>query len=154
MNDRGKVFTQEQEPWEQTVPFRWRHNGCDSVSNHKPRECLLRRLIRRTSKKHQSSASLAFVRGIHRRSMNSPHKWPVTRKMFPFDDVIMSAFSYNVHGNHFEKEIGFCYEYISMGQWMAQECGVSYTRNTANSPLVLENEFVIIAAFLYHSKSR
>ena len=40
-------------------------------------------------KKHQSSASLAFVRGIHRGSANSPHKWPVTQKMFPFDDVIM-----------------------------------------------------------------
>ena len=40
--------------------------------------------------KHQSSASLAFVWGIHRRPVNSPHKWPVTRKMFPFDDVIMS----------------------------------------------------------------
>ena len=40
-------------------------------------------------RKHQSSASLAFVRGIHRRPVNSPLKWPVTRKMFPFDDVIM-----------------------------------------------------------------
>ena len=39
--------------------------------------------------KHQSSASLAFVRGIHRSPVNSPHKWPVTQKMFPFDDVIM-----------------------------------------------------------------
>ena len=40
--------------------------------------------------KHQSSASLAFVWGIHWGPVNSPHKWPVTRKMFPFDDVIMS----------------------------------------------------------------
>ena len=40
-------------------------------------------------RKHQSSASLAFVRGIHRGPVNSPNKWPVTRKMFPFDDVIM-----------------------------------------------------------------
>ena len=32
-------------------------------------------------RKHQSSASLAFVWGIHR--------GPVTRKMFPFDDIIM-----------------------------------------------------------------
>ena len=40
-------------------------------------------------RKHQSSASLAFVRGIHRWPMNSPHKGPVTRKMFPFDDFIM-----------------------------------------------------------------
>ena len=41
--------------------------------------------------KHQSSASLAFVWGIHRGPVNSPHKGPVTRKMFPFDDVIMLA---------------------------------------------------------------
>ena len=40
-------------------------------------------------REHQSSASLAFVQGIHRWPVNSPHKWPVTRKMFPFDDVIM-----------------------------------------------------------------
>ena len=40
-------------------------------------------------RKHQSSASLTFVRGIHRVPLNSPHKRPVTRKMFPFDDVIM-----------------------------------------------------------------
>ena len=41
--------------------------------------------------KHQSSASLAFVWEIHRGPVNFPHKWPVTRKMFPFDDVIMSG---------------------------------------------------------------
>ena len=40
-------------------------------------------------RKHQSSASLAFVRGIHRGQVISPHKWPVTRKTFPFDDVII-----------------------------------------------------------------
>ena len=39
--------------------------------------------------KHQSSASLAFVRAIHRWPVNSPHKGPVTRKMFPFAYVIM-----------------------------------------------------------------
>ena len=40
-------------------------------------------------RKHQSSASLAFVWGIHRGPVNSPHKWPVTGTMFPFDYVIM-----------------------------------------------------------------
>ena len=40
-------------------------------------------------KKHQSSASLAFVWGVHQWPVNSLHKWPVTWKMFPFDDVIM-----------------------------------------------------------------
>ena len=39
--------------------------------------------------KHQSSASLAFVCGIHRGPVNSPHKWPVTRQMFKKNDVIM-----------------------------------------------------------------
>ena len=41
-------------------------------------------------RKHQSSASLAFVRVIHRWSVDSPDKGPITRKMFPFDNVIMS----------------------------------------------------------------
>ena len=35
-------------------------------------------------RKHQSPASLSFV------TVNFPHKWPVTRKIFPFDDVIMN----------------------------------------------------------------
>ena len=48
-------------------------------------------------RKHQSSASLAFVRGIHRRPVNSPHKWPVT---FPFDDVIMFTDSYMPQPTH------------------------------------------------------
>ena len=47
-------------------------------------------------RKHQSSASLAFVQGIHRWPVNSPHKRPVTRKMFPFDDVIMNCHIYPI----------------------------------------------------------
>ena len=45
-------------------------------------------------RKHHSSASLAFEWGIHRGPVNSPHKWPVTRKMSPFDDVIMTLFEW------------------------------------------------------------
>ena len=44
-------------------------------------------------RKHQSSTSLAFVRRIHRSLVNSPHKGPVMRKMFPLDDVIMYSAS-------------------------------------------------------------
>ena len=40
-------------------------------------------------RKHQNSAPLAFVQDIHRWLVNSPHKRPVTWKMFPFDDIIM-----------------------------------------------------------------
>ena len=47
-------------------------------------------------RKYQSSVSLAFVQGIHRGPMNSPHKWPVTRKTIPFDDVIMRYSNFGV----------------------------------------------------------
>ena len=50
-------------------------------------------------RKHQTSASLAFVRGSHRGPVNSPHKWPVTRRMFPFDDVIMTGAAKNRYVN-------------------------------------------------------
>ena len=46
--------------------LQWRHNELDGVSNHQPHDCLLKRLL--------SSALLAFMRGIHRRAVNSPHK--------------------------------------------------------------------------------
>ena len=45
-------------------------------------------------RKHKSSVSLAFVRGIHRGLVNSPHKARVTRKLFPFDEVIMQHWYY------------------------------------------------------------
>ena len=44
-------------------------------------------------RKHQSSASLAFVSGNHRWLADSPHKGPVPQKMFPFGDVIMKSAS-------------------------------------------------------------
>ena len=71
-------------------PSQWRHNERDGVSNHQTHVCLLSILCRRTSKK-KSSASLAFVWGIHWWPVNSPHKGLVAWKMFPFDDVIMPS---------------------------------------------------------------
>ena len=76
--------------------LQWGHNERDGVSNYEPHVCLLDCLFRRRSRKHQSPAPLVFVRGIHRWPVNSPHKGPVTRKMFPFDDFIMVQ--YIMHG--------------------------------------------------------
>ena len=57
-------------------------------------------------RKHQSSASLAFVRGIHRGPVNSPHKWRVTQKMFLFDEIIMVWSCWMVNPNtHFRHPI-------------------------------------------------
>ena len=72
-------------------PLQWRHNGHDGVSNHRLTIVYSTVYSDADQRKHQSSASLVFVRGIHRGPMNSPHKWPVTRKMFPFDYVIMQC---------------------------------------------------------------
>ena len=61
--------------------LQWRYNGRDSVSNHQPHGCLLNRLFRRRSKKN--------IKAPRHWRLYLPHKWPVTRKMFPLDDVIM-----------------------------------------------------------------
>ena len=73
------------------LSLQWRHNERDSVSNHQPRECLVSRLIRRRSKKTSKLRVTGLCAAIHRRPVNSPHKGSVTRKMFPFDDVIISC---------------------------------------------------------------
>ena len=59
-------------------------------------------------RKHQSSASLAFVRGIHRWPVNCLHKGPVTRKMFPFDNVIMTPHDMYRLVQHRDMEFGQC----------------------------------------------
>ena len=73
------------------VRLRWRHNELDGVSNHQPHICLLNRLFRRRSKKASKLRVTGLCVGNSPGPVNSPHKWPVTRKMFPFDDVIMET---------------------------------------------------------------
>ena len=80
-------------------------------------------------RKHQSSASLAFVRGIHREPVNFPHKWPVTRKMFPFDDVIMGNMI--ICPNR-------CYVYVTTIFWI-NGGPVWYMRHQALTSLLLCN---------------
>ena len=72
------------------ISLQWRHNDNDGVSNHQPHGCLLNRLFRRRWKKTSKLRVTGLCAG------NSPHKWPVTRKMFPFDDVIMSQRLYEL----------------------------------------------------------
>ena len=67
----------------------WRHNDQDGVSNHQPHGCLLKRLFGRRSKKTPKLRVTGLCAWNSPGPVNSPHKGPVTRKMFPFDDVIM-----------------------------------------------------------------
>ena len=64
------------------------------LSNHRSFDCLFNSLCGRTSKKRQSPHYWPFARGIHWWSVNSPHKGPVTLKMFPSGDVIMICGDY------------------------------------------------------------
>ena len=70
--------------------LRWHHNDHDVVSNHQPHGCLLNRLFKRRSKKTSKLRVTGLCAGNSPGPVNSPHKGPVTRKMFPFDDVIMN----------------------------------------------------------------
>ena len=71
------------------ISLHWRHNDQDGVSNHQPHGCLLNRLFRRRSKKTSKLHVTGLCVGNSPGPVNSPHKGPVTRKMFPFGDVIM-----------------------------------------------------------------
>ena len=75
------------------IKLLWRHNGCYGASNHQPHDCLLNRLFRRRSKKTSKLHVTGLCAGNSPGSVNSPHKWSVTRKMFPFDDVIMKHYA-------------------------------------------------------------
>ena len=69
--------------------LQWRHNDHDGVSNHQPHGCLFNRSFGRRSKKTSKLRVTGLCAGKSPGPVNSPHKGPVTRKMFPFDDVIM-----------------------------------------------------------------
>ena len=74
---------------QQFLALQWRHNGREASQITSLTIVYSTVYSGTDQRKHQNSASLAFVRGIQRWPVNSPHKGPVTRKMLPFDDVIM-----------------------------------------------------------------
>ena len=69
--------------------LRWRHNERDGVSKYQPNDWLLKPLFGRISKKTSKLCVTGLCVGNSPGPVNSPHKGPVTRKMFPFNDVIM-----------------------------------------------------------------
>ena len=69
------------------LALQWRHNGRDGISNHQPHDCLLNRLFKAQIKVDIKAPRRLLCAGSS--PVKSPHKGPVTRKMFPFDVVIM-----------------------------------------------------------------
>ena len=76
-------------PWSNGLTLEWRYNGWYCVSKHQPHHRLLNRLFWHWTKKTSKLRVTGLWAGIHWWPVNSPHKWPVKRKIFPFDDVFM-----------------------------------------------------------------
>ena len=87
-----------------TIALHWRHNDHDCVSNYQSRGCLLNCLFGRKSKKTSMLRVTGLCVGNSPGPVNSPHKGPVTRKMFPFDDVIMI----NHDCNQYRHDVWLC----------------------------------------------
>ena len=99
-------------------------------------------------RKNESSASMGFVRGIHRWPVNSPHKGPVTRKMFPFDDVIMVYSNLQQHQPNQHK-----LEHTrSETKWMVF-CRGYFQFNFLSEQLVILLLFQIVTTFISESNS-
>ena len=93
------------------ISLRWRHNGHDAVSNHQRLDCLLDCLLRHRSKKTSKLRITGLCAGNSPGPVNSPHKRPVTRKMSPFNDVIMlGIYTITIHNKALTK-------YIILGIW-------------------------------------
>ena len=85
-------------------------------------------------RKHLSSASLAFVRGIHRWPVNSPRKWPVTRKIFPFDDVIMVSVNWHCHSPPYLFPVEQGFDIILIGVFPLFQVCITWIRHHLSTP--------------------
>ena len=129
-------------------PFslQWRHNDHNGVSNHQPHGCLLNRLIRRRSKKTSKLRVTGLCAGNSPGPVNSPHKGPVTRKMFPFDDVIMCTTQTKCR--HFDHIFvagftGSCYSenLVKIASFPSQSIQLYVTVSDANFLICLRNQY-------------
>ena len=73
-----------------TFTLRWRHNECAGSFNHRCLHCLFNRLFTHRPKKTSKLRVTGLCEGNSPWPVNSPHKGPVTRDMFPFDLIFMS----------------------------------------------------------------
>ena len=111
--------------WFSQIALQWRHNGHNGVSNHQPHDCLLNPLPRRRSKKTSKLRVTGFCAG---------NKWPVTRKMFPFDDVIM------VYGI-----LIMCSVFVSKGLIISSVFTCSYQHGKNTVSLLLDTKDILTA---------
>ena len=100
-------------------------------------------------RKHQSSASLAFVWGIHRGPENSPHKWPVTRKIFPFDDVIMIWHKYGKYRIILRVKAHFVDSYENMASLYIHIYEIYVYISEMELWMILSHTFKLLSVYQY-----
>ena len=146
-----------------TNSLQWRHNEHARVSNHQPHDCLLNRLFRHRWKKTSKLRVTGLCAGNSPVTSEFPAKEPVTRKMFPFDDVIMSPapdcryalFLLWYHPGHIH-EISImtsnykpCDEINVHAITIVKVWGQSYTRRFANHKQNYKNRTVMLEMFFH-----
>ena len=126
--------------------LQWPQNVRVGVSNHQPHGCLPNRWFGRRSKTTSKlRVNGLCVWGIHRGPMNSPDKWPVTQKMFPFDDVVMISkqqrmqLQYTVNNSQY-KQLGT--KSIDFSTIQMFNCIICKIQSAASYP---DGSFVIMA---------
>ena len=125
------------------MTLQWRHNDHDCVLNHQPHGCLHNRLLRRRSKKTSKLRVTGLCVGNSPGPVNSLHKRPVTRKMFPFDDVIMKplwngrAFPLLVLSEGYPLATGFRTQRINFGHFAFFVC--HWTNCWTKSRIAVDN---------------
>ena len=72
------------------IALQWGHNERDGALNHQPHDCLLNRLFRLRAKKTSKFRVIGPREGNSPVTSEFPAQRPVTRKLFPFHDVIMA----------------------------------------------------------------
>ena len=115
--------------WDVCRSLQWRHNERAGVSNHWRLDGLLNRLFRRRSTKTSKLRVTGLCEGNSPVKANSPHKGLVSRKMFPFDDVIIQS----ITSSHTWRQ---CKQYIKCAPvyWLKphqmSKCDASYQNGT------------------------
>ena len=110
-------------------PLLWRHDGRDGVSNHQPHHCLLNRLFWRRSKKTSKLRVTGLCAGNSPMTGESLHKWSVTRKMFPFDNVIMRCHQQYSYGPQHNQWASCLYYSMCYAFWKVSLSVMLFTFN-------------------------
>ena len=119
--------------------------GRDGVSNHQPRDCLRSRLIRYRSKKTPKLGVLGLragnSQGIQRSPVNSPQIWPITRNIFPFDDVIIGSRTQHII------LLQQCFKWSKQRQYLTPEIERIFIRMNWNISIKCNCGFIHVPTF-------